>query len=46
MATTWITSNDDEQPLLRLRQDGTTGRAASIRIDDPGFEAPLRVERW
>ena len=35
MATISITSGDDEQPLLRLTQKGSTGRAASIRIDDP-----------
>jgi hypothetical protein len=30
-----MTSNGDEQPLLRLIQKGSTGAAASIRIDDP-----------
>lgn len=30
-----MTSDDDEKPLLRLIQKGSTGKAASIRIDDP-----------
>jgi len=35
MANVSMTSGDDEQPLLRLIQTGSTGAAASIRIDDP-----------
>jgi len=35
MASVSMTSDDDEQPLLRLIQKGSTGAAASIRIDDP-----------
>jgi hypothetical protein len=35
MASVSMTSSDDEQPLLRLIQKGSTGAAASIRIDDP-----------
>ena len=35
MANVSMTSGDDEQPLLGLIQKGSTGKAASIRIDDP-----------
>lgn len=35
MANFSMTSDDDEQPLLRLIQHSSTGAAASIRIDDP-----------
>jgi hypothetical protein len=41
MASVAMTSDDDEQPLLRLIQKGSTGKAASIRIDDPNPDIEL-----
>jgi len=41
MTAVSISSDGSEQPLLRLIQTGTSGNAASIRIDDPNPDIEL-----